>query len=164
LRKRATLLRRLAKLYITTPPAQQDTPGANANIINEINHITNILTIPPTLETTLHKPLRHNITLCLPTNTSNPPTTLVNLIDDDILTCYKEHHIAKRLTIKHANIICYNKYGSALLQMFIRKPRDTLKSIIKTALNNKKHQQHTTPTNILSIRDPITKRIHSDLT
>jgi len=164
LRNIATLLRRLAKLYIRTPPTQQDTSEANVNIINEINHITNILTIPSTLSTSLHKPLRHNVTLCIPTNTSTPPSTLDNLRDDNILACYKEHNIATRLTIKHANIVRNNKYGSALLQMSIRKPRDALKSIIKTASNGKKHQQHPAPANLSSIRDPIPGRLTSDPT
>jgi hypothetical protein len=69
LRNRATLLRRLAKLHTTTPLTQQDTPDVKINITNEINHITNILTTPPTLEITLHKPLRANVTLYLSPNT-----------------------------------------------------------------------------------------------
>jgi hypothetical protein len=129
LRNRVTLLRRLAKLHITTPPTQQATPEAKINIINEINHINNILTILPTLEATLHKPLLPNVTLCLPSYTSTPPPSFDNLEDNDILTCYKEHRIATRLTIKHDNRIRYNKYGSALLQTFVRKSRDALKSI-----------------------------------
>jgi hypothetical protein len=71
-----------------------------------------------------------------------PPSALGNLLDDDIITCYKKHRIATRLTIKPANRIRYNTFGSALLQMLIRKPRDALKSITKTASTDKKQQQH----------------------
>jgi hypothetical protein len=46
--------------------------------------------------------------------------------------------------------------------MFVRKPRDALKSILKTASKGKKHQQHTAPTNLSSIRDAITRRTTSD--
>ena len=69
-----------------------------------------------------------------------------------------------RLTIKHANIIRCNKYGAARLQVFVRKPRDALESILKTASNEKKTRHHTAPTNLSSIRDPITRRIASDPT
>jgi hypothetical protein len=160
---RATLLRRLAKLHIIAPNTQQqDTPEANVNITNEINHVTNILTIPPTIETTLHKPLRPNGTPCLPTYTSTPPSPPDNLENNDILTCYKEHCIATRLTIKHANRTHYNKYGSAVLQIFVRKPRNALKSILKTAAKRQRYRQHTAPTNLSSIRGSITRRFTSD--
>jgi hypothetical protein len=68
------------------------------DIANEINHITNILFITPTLETTLHKPLRPNITLCLQTYNFTSPSSFDNLEDNNILTCYKEHRIATRHT------------------------------------------------------------------
>jgi len=43
--------------------------------------------------------------------------------------------------------------------MFIRKPRDALKSILKTTPSKKQHSKDPTPTNLLSIRDPITRLI-----
>jgi hypothetical protein len=103
--QQAIFLRRLTKLHITTPLTQQDTPEANVNIMNEINHITNILTTFPTLEATLHKPPRPNVTLWLPTNTATQPPAPDNLECNDILTCYKEHRIATRLAIKHATTL-----------------------------------------------------------
>jgi hypothetical protein len=63
LRNKTTLLKRLAKLHITTSLTQQDTSEANENIINEISHITDIVTTPLKLETTLQKPLRPNVML-----------------------------------------------------------------------------------------------------
>jgi len=111
---------------------------ANASTTNEINHIKSIMSIPPTLETTLHKPLRTHVTLYLPPNTSTPPTTPNTSENNAILTCYKEHRMATRFAVKHGNTIRYNKHGSALLQMFVRNPRDALKSILKTASNEKK--------------------------
>jgi hypothetical protein len=141
--------------FTSQHPLPNKTHEANVNIINEINHITNILTIPPTLETTLHKSLRPDVTLCLPTYTSTPPSSPDNSEDTEILTFYKEHRIATRLAIKYANIIRYNKYGSALLQITVRKPRGALKSILKTAANDKntastRHQQTSHPFETLS--------------
>jgi hypothetical protein len=43
--------------------------------------------------------------------------------------------------------------------MFIGKPRDALKSILKTSSSESKHNKDTTPTNLSSIRDPQTGRI-----
>jgi hypothetical protein len=117
--------------------------------------------MPLTLETTLHKPLRSNVTLCLPTNTSIPSIAPDNLEDNDILTCYTEQRIATTLAIKHAITIHYNEYESALLQMFVRKPRDALKHNFKIASSAKKYRQHTAPINLSIIRDPITRRITS---
>jgi len=103
----------------------------------------------------LHKPLRDNVTLCLPTNTPNPSPTPYNPENNDILTCYKEHCIATRLSIKHANRSRYNKYGGALLQMFVRKPRDALKSNKKPLqmtenTNSTRRQQTSRPSEALS--------------
>jgi hypothetical protein len=139
LRNRATLLRRLAKLHTTMPLTQQDTLEVKINTTKEIKYITNILTTPPTPETPLHKPLRANVMLCLPTNNPNSPPTPHKKNNNEILACYKEHRIATRLTIKHANRSRYNKYEAALLQMFVRKSRDALKSIFKTSSKDIKH-------------------------
>jgi hypothetical protein len=46
--------------------------------------------------------------------------------------------------------------------MFIRKPRDALKSILKTTSPQNKHINDFTPTNLSSIRDPITRLITND--
>jgi hypothetical protein len=43
--------------------------------------------------------------------------------------------------------------------MFIRKPREALKSILETTFFKNKHNKDPTPTNISSIRDTITRLI-----
>jgi hypothetical protein len=43
--------------------------------------------------------------------------------------------------------------------MFIRKPRDALKSILKTTSSKNKHIKDPTPTNLSSVRDPITRLV-----
>jgi hypothetical protein len=78
-------------------------------------------------------------------------------IDSDILhKCYKEHRVVTRLTIRHANQLRYTKYGAALLQMFVKKPRDALKSILKTASDrtSKSHEPNTQ--HLSALRDPDT--------
>jgi hypothetical protein len=64
--------------------------------------------------------------------------TTNTLEGETILTCYKEYQGATRLIIKDANITRCHKYGSALLAMFIKKPRDALKSIFTTSLSRNK--------------------------
>ena len=129
---------------------------------DEKKHIIHILTTPPNLETTLHTPLRSNMSLCLPTLT--PTTTPVpNTLEcGEILSCYKEHKVAARLTIKYTDRTHYNKYGTALLAMFIKELVDTLKSIPKTSLACNKHQKDKTPNSLSYIRDLDTGQIKSD--
>jgi len=129
---------------------------------DEYKHIINILTPPPILDTKLHTPIRSTINLeLLP---PEPATTIVSNAPEDaaILVCYKGHQLAIRLTIKHANRTRYNKYGSALLAIFIRKPRDALKSILKTTFSKNKHNKDLTPTNLSFIREPITRLVTND--
>jgi hypothetical protein len=72
--------------------------------------------------------------------------------------------MVSRLTIKDANKIRYNKYGSALLNMFIKKPRNALKSIPKTSSARNTHHKDTTPSSLFSIRNPETGLITSNPT
>jgi hypothetical protein len=48
--------------------------------------------------------------------------------------------------------------------MFIRKPRDALKSIFKTTSSKNKHCKDPTPTNLSSIRNPITRLVTNNPT
>ena len=130
----AILLRSLAQTSITTNQTHVDSHSKSIMTDDEKKHIIHILTTPPNLETTLHTPLRSNMSLCLPTLT--PTTTPVpNTLEcGEILSCYKEHKVAARLTIKYTDRTHYNKYGTALLAMFIKKLVYTLKSIPKTSL------------------------------
>jgi len=126
---------------------------------DENKHIINFLTTPPILETKLHTPIRStvNLRLLLPEAST---TNASNALDSAaILSCYKGHQTAIRLTIKHASRTRYNKYGSALLAMFIRKPGDALKPILKTTSSKNKHNKDPTSTNLSSILDPITRLI-----
>ena len=111
LRNRSVLLRHLLSTYntITHPPVTP--PQTPTPTREETAHIVTILSNAPTLETKLHKPLRTNITLCLPPSTEDQPE-----LDSDIIhKCYKEHRVATRLTIRHANHLRYANYGAALL-------------------------------------------------
>ncbi len=75
---------------------------------------------------------------------------------DDILKCYKEHRVATRLTIRHANRLKYTKYGSALLAMFVKKPTDALKSILKTALAGTSQKHEFNIQHLSALRNPDT--------
>jgi len=109
-------------------------------------------------------PVEHHSIVFLPPLAS-PTSTNPNALDcTAILACYKEHQVAKRLTIKDANKTRYNKYGSALLNMFIRKPRDALKSILEISSARNTHHKVTTPSNLSSIRDSETGQITSSPT
>ena len=104
----------------------------------------------------------HNLPPNKATHTTTPPTAPDKPENNPILTCLKKHCIATRLTIKHANRIRCNKYGSALLQMLVREPKDALKSSIKTATNEKNTRQYTATIHLYSIRDPTARRITCD--
>jgi hypothetical protein len=165
LRNRAILLRHLARLILKLTQSQI-IPNNTLTPVNDKNkHKINILTTLTMLETKLHTPIRSTINLgLLPTEptTTNASNTLESAT---ILACCKGHQTAIRLTIKHANRTRYIKYGSALLAMFIRKPRDALKSILKTTSPKNKDINDPTPTNLSSItrpNDPITRLITND--
>jgi len=156
LRNRAIILRRIARLNLSNTLVHQDPHNTNHTIDDDKNQIISILTTPSKIETKLHTPLLANITLCLPTLTSNTTPTTNTLEGEAILTCYKDHQVATRLPIKDANRTRCHKYGSALLAMLIKQPRDALKSILNTSLSRNKQQKEKTPTNLSSIRDPET--------
>jgi len=111
----------------------------------------------------LQTPIRPTVNLgLLPPEPSTANASNV-LESSAILSYYKGHQTAIKLTIKHANRTRYNKYGSALLAMFIRTPRDALKSILKTTSSKNKNSKDPTPRNLSSIRDPITRLITNNL-
>jgi len=72
--------------------------------------------------------------------------------------------MASRLAIKDATITSYHNYGSALLNMLIRKPRDAHKSRQKTSSARHTHHKDTTPSNLSSICDPETGQLTSNST
>ncbi len=80
LRNRSVLLRHLLTLYNTPshPSATSSTTPTPTG--KEAGHIVTLLSNAPTLETILHKPLRSDTTLCLPTKTEDLPT-----LDSDII-------------------------------------------------------------------------------
>jgi hypothetical protein len=160
LRNRAILLKHLARINLKNTQAQL-TPNTIQDALNDqIKHIISILIAPPIVETKLHTPIRATINLRLPPPEPTTTTASKTLEGVAILSCYKGHQTAIRLTIKHdANRTRYNKYVSALLAMLIRKPRDALKSIFKTTSSKNKHSKDNTLTNLFSIRNPQTGRI-----
>jgi hypothetical protein len=156
LKNRAVLLRHLDRLNLISTQSQTPPTTTLAPANDENKHIIDILTTTPIHETKLHTLIRSNVNLGLlppepsTTNASN------GLESAGILSRYTGHQTAIRLTTKHAIRTCYNKYGSALLAMFTRKPRDALKSILKATSSKNKHSKDPTPTNLSSIRNPIT--------
>ena len=95
LRNRAILLKCFARLNLSDTLIHQDPHITNHAIDDDNNHIINILTTPPNLETKLHTPLWANITLYLPTLTPNTTHTTNTIEGEAILTCYKAHQVAK---------------------------------------------------------------------
>jgi hypothetical protein len=74
--------------------------------------------------------------------------------------CFKAHRRTTHLFLKHDHNKRRLKYGRALLRMFSKKPKMTLKSILRTATETENCQP--IPTNLIIIKDDATGRLLMD--
>ncbi len=159
LRNRSILLRHLLSLSNITPLPLASPITTPISTREATIHIITILSLVPTLETILHKPLRKEITLYLPPHIQTEDTPTPN--PDLILKCCNEHRVATRLTIRHANYHRYANYGSALSAMFMKKSIKALESIFKTASDRTSKTQGPNTQYLTALRDPDTGLVTS---
>ena len=121
-----------------------------------------ILSDPPELRTILDKPLRNTDALILTQMTEQEGEENRDSSNLAIQSCYQAHRLTTRRIIRHARRLRHLKYGQSLLRLFTKKPKATLKSILKTSKHNPLDNEDPTPTDLSVIADHLHGGITAD--